>query len=155
MSSNFWSRDITDTTSPALFHCTEVRYSNFSASQTMLVERASKSMTCNDVRALLVPANGYLRVCGSTVGCEGSAMVMSSIGELSTRSTTSASLLGDHQYPRCRFISSAATNSATPHVTSLADSGVRQCSLPCMSHTNNALPRMYATCLPSGLIRAS
>ena len=97
MSSNFWSRDITEMTSPDLFHCTDVRYSNVAASQAMSVERASRSMTCNEVRALLVPANGYLRVCGSPVGCDGSAMVMSSIGELSTRSTTRASLFGDHQ----------------------------------------------------------
>ena len=141
MSSNFWSRDITEITSPALFHCTDVRYSNASASQTTSVERFCRSMMCSEVRALLVPANGYLRVCGSSVGCDGSAIVMSSMGELSTRSTTSASLFGDHQYPRCLFISSAATNSATPHVTSVAVSLVRHSSLPCMSHTYRALPR--------------
>ena len=97
MSSNVWSRDITEMMRPALFHCTDVRYSNASASHRMSVERFCRSMMCNEVRALLVPAKGYLRVCGSSVGCDGSAMVISSIGELSTRSTTSASLFGDHQ----------------------------------------------------------
>ena len=42
-------------------------------------------------------------------------MCQTRIGRLSTRAARSAAPSGDHHMPRYRSISSAATNSATPH----------------------------------------
>ena len=54
---------------------------------------------------------------GGRSGFAGSPMCQRCTAESSTRATSNASPVGDHQNPRSRLSSSAATNSASPQVT--------------------------------------
>ena len=77
------------------------------------------STRCRVTSALSVPAAGYATATGGLSGIGGIGDVPAPHArDVDARDEHRCDPSGDHQYPLCRPISSAATNSARPYVTS-------------------------------------
>ena len=146
-----WSRVCTTTSGswPSL-HTTSTRYGNASLSHATSTRPPSIDSSASPTSAFAAPAAGYRTADGGCSGCAGFAMCHTGTGDTSTRSVISASPSGDHQSPRVRWISSASTNAARPHVTFGSSSAARIRSRPWRSTTCTAPPLTYATSRPVG-----